>query len=105
MSFDYERANILLDIVTKVANASPGFTSLSGEAMAELRVMNEDLRKAAEIKAGREPTPAQYGDGTAPHIGAADPNDPQLNMHPTASAPVDKPKSVLGDTPPVERKF
>lgn len=92
MAFDFERTAMLLHIVEKVSVVAPGYTHITAEAMAELRQMNEDLRKAKEEQQGRSPTPASYGDSDspAPLSGAESPEtNPVLEPHPTASAPVE----------------
>lgn len=59
VDFDYDRAAALLNIVQLIAGVAPQFTSISGEAMSELREMNDALvelakrrAKEAEAKAG-----------------------------------------------------
>lgn len=51
MSDKMERASMLLGIVSAVPGAAPKLTAISGEAMAELNQINEDLRKVQQRRA------------------------------------------------------
>jgi flagellar biosynthesis/type III secretory pathway protein FliH len=64
IEFDYERAAALLNIVQLVAGVAPGFTSISSEAMAELKEMNDTLfsaqrERTAELQAARDAEAAE----------------------------------------------
>lgn len=47
IDIDFARASQLLSVVKEVAGVAPGFTSLSSEAMAELKEMNDKIAEAA----------------------------------------------------------
>lgn len=86
MKFDAVRVLQLLNIVEKTTTVAPGYNHLIGEAMAELRQINEDVRKANEVAKGRPVTPAQYGDK---HSARAIPTTEYSAPDPVASAPLD----------------
>lgn len=96
MKFDADRVLQLLNIVEKTTVVAPGYNHLIGEAMAELRQINEDVRKANEVKQGRPVTPAQYGDKNSPSQNN-DPNGYGVKQ-PVASAPLDD--QTPDDAPP-----
>lgn len=48
---DYERAALLMDIQSKVANISPLNTAIAGEAAAELKEINEEAKENAVERA------------------------------------------------------
>jgi len=51
MTIDLNRANVLLDVIHKIAAAGPGFSSLTALASAELSAMNDEAAaKAAKDK-------------------------------------------------------
>lgn len=96
MKFDVSRVQALLSVVKSVTEVAPGFNYLIGEAMAELRQINENVRKANEVAKGLPVTPAQYGDKNSPSQN----NDPSGSgvAKPTASAPLDD--QTPDDAPP-----
>lgn len=51
IDFDYERAGALLNIVEQVSKVAPGYTAISGEAMRELKEMNDALTKIGQNRA------------------------------------------------------
>jgi hypothetical protein len=54
--YDFTRAQALLAIVKDVAGVAPQFTAISGEAMAELKELNDALlREKTKIKAPAHP--------------------------------------------------
>lgn len=100
MDFDYERAFMLLSIVEKVSTVAPGYTAITGEAMAELRQMNQGILDAQAKARGEAPPPAPYGDDDSPlpPQGASEGSD-QLSKHPTSSAPVANQTEAEPDKP------
>ena len=91
MPFDYDRASALLNIVEKISTVAPGYTYISSEAMAELREMNEAVRKTKLKEQGLPVTPAVFGDGTPALSGGPEaPNEnPALEAYPKASTPIE----------------
>lgn len=98
---DFDRVLKLLSIVEKVSTVVPGYTHLSGEALSELRQIDQDIRKAKEAAQGLPVTPAPVGDPESP----AQPIPPggsegDFDQHPLASQGLE---SIPGpDVPPVE---
>lgn len=62
---DIDRIHALFHIVEKVATVAPGFVHISSEAMAELRQLDEAIRKNREIEKGQPVTPAPVGETDA----------------------------------------
>jgi len=63
---DHDRVMQLLNIVEKTSGAVPGFTHIISDAMAELREINEGLRKQKEVEQGKPVTPAPVEGGSTP---------------------------------------
>jgi hypothetical protein len=99
---------MLLNIVEKVSTVAPGYSHITSEAMAELREMNEGLRKESLKEKGLPITPAVVGDGTpALQGGPENPiTNPQLEAYLVASKPVEadltSPSAITkaAETPP-----
>lgn len=87
---DPARVSALLDIVHKVAGVGPGYTHISSEAMAELRQVEEEIRKGKLKEQGRPVTPAQFGDEGSPPEAHNPEADPALEPHPTATSPIER---------------
>lgn len=88
---DAGRAAALLDLVEKVANVAPGFSHISSEAMAELRLINEGIRKAHEEESGLPITPATVGDAESPKAPSVSAQGgDQYLVESIASTPTDK---------------
>lgn len=109
MTVDMDRAYKLCCLVRELTGVGPGYENLRGEALAELREMNEYVRKQKLKEQGKPVTPAPYGDkespppaqvptGTAPHPTAStplaeqpDPSDtnpmPEVDPNPPSTAP------------------
>jgi len=63
MTIDLNRANVLLDVVHKIAAAGPGFSSLTALASAELSAMNDEA--AAKIAKDKEEVSKKAAAGAA----------------------------------------
>lgn len=64
-TFDYDRAADLLNIVEKIATVAPAFTAISGEAMRELKAMNDELTAYAVARAKEERAEADHAAAVA----------------------------------------
>lgn len=56
---DFERALMLMNIVEQISKVAPGFTSLSGAAMTELKEMNDEIKKAVDEESRKLAAEAQ----------------------------------------------
>lgn len=100
---DFDRISKLCTIVEQISKVAPGYVSISGEAMAELRQIDEDIRKAKLADQDLPITPAPVGDEDSP----AQPIPPggsegDFDTHPLASQPleeIDGPKAIPADNP------
>lgn len=102
---DFGRVGQLLSIVESVSKVGPGFTHITSEAMAELRQVNEDIRRYREVKQGLAPSPAPVGDvgSPAPIEGAeSSKTNTALSAHPTATPPI---SSAVKNQTEIERKL
>lgn len=101
---DFDRVAKLLTIVKDVAGVAPGFVYISGEAMAELRQIDQDIKKAKQAAQGQPVTPAPVGDPESPPQpvppgGSAS----DFETHPLASQPLEEVKGP--DVPPVDPQY
>jgi hypothetical protein len=63
---DTARTLALLEIVERVSKVSPGFVHLSGDAMAELREIEENIRKTKLAEQNLPVTPPPVPGGSTP---------------------------------------
>lgn len=111
---DAGRIQALLGIVEKVTTVMPGATHIISEAMSELRLLNEGIRKEHEAEANKPVTPAKVGDPESPQNTvmpaeggtevkgdslASKPTDKKLDTD-TKPPPVTKPAEVPVPNPP-----
>lgn len=107
MPVDIDRVNKLLQAVEGVTKIAPGYTHIIGEAMAELREINEGIRKHKLVEQNKPVTPAPSGDYESPPPVGVNPEAAASGQietkHPTASTPVkaDVPKAP---SPPPQPK-
>jgi hypothetical protein len=99
IEFDYQRAGALLTIVQLVAGVAPGFTSISSEAMAELREMNDKLgvlarERAEAIKAEAAARAAEEAENANAEGDEVQPENPALDPNPQPTPPIDHTKTA-----------
>lgn len=101
---DAGRIAALLGIVEKVTTVSPGMTHIISEAMAELRLLNEGIRKEHLAEANKPVTPAAVGDPESPQAAIEPPEggDPKPGS-PVATKPTEKKIDTDTKPPPVTK--
>lgn len=88
---DTDRAAALLSIVQQVANVAPSMTSLSGEAMRELKEIDDRIREDAARNRDPRLVPGQPMDQQPDPNYVKTPLDNALDGSPTVSSP---PKAI-----------
>lgn len=73
---DTARTLALLEIVERVSKVSPGFVHLSGDAMVELREIEEHIRKTKLAEQGLPVTPPPVPGGSTPTDAPVDAKSP-----------------------------
>jgi hypothetical protein len=100
MKVDFDRALKLMNVVKEVATTAPGFVHISSEAMAELRELDQEIRKHKQRQQNQPVTPAPVGDPDSPPQGVPPGGSPQeFSTHPEASKPLEGEPDLFEETP------
>lgn len=72
---DYDRIDALLDIVAKVASTAPGYTHIQSAAMAELKIINDEIKAVATANVGPPTDPLALKSVSEPEKGGIPSNE------------------------------